>query len=1461
MNLAFKSLRLLVPSMTQGNLQTGGNDWCGRTSGAMIHNYYHALKGTGFQIVNDNARGNLLHVGGPHDGKPAAMLEGSYSPGAAVLAGLQAFGVPGDINRAEIYPLAKRDPTPSLELSPDERVRLDQRGVDLFQDLFLALEAFHPVVIYTMFTAGPTHIVVASGYRIDRHGIWLRIDDPATLRPPAAKKPTGPSVDAGERTAKMSKFEILAGSHGMQLGPDTLVEIVHEGNGQGETGRGAEFWIRVHRLLCANENTPGDDLLCDNFQKNKVNRFLCLLPPLVNGAFPVIPRDRAEAIPGGFRIPLDFTTDGSLAKVTDGVRFADDAAGLIPDRALLAKLWTRTEKDALSGYFPLGANTTWHGGLHLPCRNDTAGEGQPVCAMADGEVVAARWRPRSGGPGADPDGYWGSSNFVLLRHKLDAATIAQARSLHVTQGFGVKAPNVTLPGIPGCPKLQTGDWLDVVNPDQAERCLKPGDKARVALRRLQASVSILQGLTVGDTKAPLTRDEAGADVALKLRAGDRLRLATPVDLEANPSPSGLLRVGLVEIADALLEVTHWRVSAAALFLRAETSDERRLDDASRLDTNRVEDLLRNDIVEVVDRAEEPVVKTVGKTKQEWRRVRVVGSADTDGKPDQVDAFADMKLAWSLRAKPNAVAADAVLKLGKGDRVRFLQRGSAPKFDTVCVVQWASQDAAAYEVRAPSAVRAAPSKAAAEVAALARGARLEVTGLAVRNAEGVWVPVRHAPAEGEAVAGHWLLQDTAKAELKPRAELPWCVELVGKAFFVDAITSACAKIERADREVPVGAEGWVNVRSGLKEHDGVHRRDAYAALLAPEEGPVEPALFLNWDAKIRKLGEAGCPFEPAGVTRDVRYREFLGREADITVDAAQLSPSTGLPKDTEAALLDQVWYSLYAHLDDRHPLEPGRAASDALPWLPQFPQSGKVAAARPALFVRDAGAERIGALKPGDELRFTGARNGHRFEAEVVAVVPETSPTHLRCKVPTVLWVDDDRTVPLATLLPGDTLEFDRKPGVGWAAVAVVQAVPGEVDLRYTVQRDWKWKTLYRKPGEGDVHALRQGDVLAVVAAPELYKGRWNAVRVEVCASKPGLVGKVFWISRTGLEKALRASDADPTTPGLARGPRVLSAGTEGFVGWSTSAFEAYIGDRAPGLVGKRGWVEYDRARFDVKLQPDGPTLEALRAGKVVHLGVPMTGGRHAYAQVRAGETIGYVGVYGDSDTDVPSQKRLAQVHWEVFSERCLFARHALRRLAAVAEDTSEDYNVDHARLLGIIRGGLEAREAGLGARVFEDNLLDADEVKAFYAGGGKVVEALRRCACRFVSEWGVDLAKAAGALKGVRGRSLPMWGKWQVDRIVKNTGYLQWWKEAVAAGVPLPGSPQVWHYSPAGFLEFFGEAEIERKSAPPGTSFDFVRGFEPLDIPQADAVPDESLAEDDPPEEIAGDDGPPPEQH
>jgi hypothetical protein len=76
-----------------------------------------------------------------------------------------------------------------------------------------------------------------------------------------------------------------------------------------------------------------------------------------------------------------------------------------------------------AGYYPLGANNTWHGGVHLSHK-----EAAPIFAPFDADIVALRLD-------ADPvtsKAMYGSTNFILLRHELSPHAARMFRGKHPT---------------------------------------------------------------------------------------------------------------------------------------------------------------------------------------------------------------------------------------------------------------------------------------------------------------------------------------------------------------------------------------------------------------------------------------------------------------------------------------------------------------------------------------------------------------------------------------------------------------------------------------------------------------------------------------------------------------------------------------------------------------------------------------------------------------------------------------------------------------------------------------------------------------------------------------------------------------------------------------------------------------------------------------------------------------------
>ena len=89
--------------------------------------------------------------------------------------------------------------------------------------------------------------------------------------------------------------------------------------------------------------------------------------------------------------------------------------GLAPTADAVANAYAHVERGGRGGWYPVGANTLWHGGVHLRPAPDDPDAPRTVHTCLPGRVVAARL-----GAGAEAEGPFGSRNFVLVRHEVPA---------------------------------------------------------------------------------------------------------------------------------------------------------------------------------------------------------------------------------------------------------------------------------------------------------------------------------------------------------------------------------------------------------------------------------------------------------------------------------------------------------------------------------------------------------------------------------------------------------------------------------------------------------------------------------------------------------------------------------------------------------------------------------------------------------------------------------------------------------------------------------------------------------------------------------------------------------------------------------------------------------------------------------------------------------------------------------
>ena len=164
--------------------------------------------------------------------------------------------------------------------------------------------------------------------------------------------------------------------------------------------------------------------------------------------------------------------------------------------------------------------------------------------------------------------------------------------------------------------------------------------------------------------------------------------------------------------------------------------------------------------------------------------------------------------------------------------------------------------------------------------------------------------------------------------------------------------------------------------------------------------------------------------------------------------------------------------------------------------------------------------------------------------------------------------------------------------------------------------------------------------------------------------------------------------------------------------------------------------------------------------------------------VNPGELLWTVGEYGSESY------RTGLLHWEVFSEKNLFPKWKS------VEDSDSDFNVDSEKIISMVDQD--------GGWFSSDKILTSDELERFYKSD-QDAKKLRRYACKFMIEWGVDLDVAIPKMKE----------RWFTSHLKERISPYLWWDEAQSAGVPLPSGKHVWHYNSIGFIEAMYNMELE----------------------------------------------------
>lgn len=391
-----------VPRLQQLNGQHQSGVWCGRTSAAMVYNYYCKAAGKTDQYIghDDGAVGpgqngiafNLRFAGGPHSGKIAGISESGLCYPVGIW---ESSGWSSDSGRLSVAD----DPSES-DLAGIYARHIDQ------------LKKNNPIVQYTQLTENHGHIVVINGYKLSttRGELWLRIVDPCY--------PHTKLIGA-------SNLEIVTSP----VAPDRKF---------------SEYWIKARRLLeiypkrqtrlYHHRDNPGHFAYAIPHAKVKDDSELVHKLTLGAGATAAAPAGSAAADPAGSAAadpagpPKEKGSKAAKGSAAGGGGGGEAASGAKAQPAAappktgstrlpvafgdsplvnaqsIAALYHLTER-GLGGFFPLGDSAMFHCGAHLIVPTDSK-----VLAVADGEVVAARL---GASPGEHP---WGDTGFVILRH-------------------------------------------------------------------------------------------------------------------------------------------------------------------------------------------------------------------------------------------------------------------------------------------------------------------------------------------------------------------------------------------------------------------------------------------------------------------------------------------------------------------------------------------------------------------------------------------------------------------------------------------------------------------------------------------------------------------------------------------------------------------------------------------------------------------------------------------------------------------------------------------------------------------------------------------------------------------------------------------------------------------------------------------------------------------------------------
>ncbi|TWT42098.1 N-acetylmuramoyl-L-alanine amidase [Phycisphaerae bacterium RAS1] len=155
------------------------------------------------------------------------------------------------------------------------------------------------------------------------------------------------------------------------------------------------------------------------------------------------------------------------APVSNSTAFAlpiDLGKGLAVTEENRDLFYEHTELSNHGGYYPLGTNTVWHGGVHLH-----ANVGKAVHACADGVIVAARLPSDA----MLANGEYGSRAFILVQHQAPPGGFEPQKPKTVT-GYTISSPTLNLRQTPGSSNKPADDVIgQLIAGDQLEATGEP----------------------------------------------------------------------------------------------------------------------------------------------------------------------------------------------------------------------------------------------------------------------------------------------------------------------------------------------------------------------------------------------------------------------------------------------------------------------------------------------------------------------------------------------------------------------------------------------------------------------------------------------------------------------------------------------------------------------------------------------------------------------------------------------------------------------------------------------------------------------------------------------------------------------------------------------------------------------------------------------------------------------------